>query len=73
MPGNDDSRSTATTPPTTQGKRKLEADGGTCSNPRHEPRNVSPKPKRDGAICDLILTKAGRREPRERRTQSGND
>jgi hypothetical protein len=47
-------------------RRTLDGDGGTCSNPRHEPQNVSPKPKRDGATCDRILTDAGRRDPKER-------
>jgi hypothetical protein len=30
--GNDRSGSTTTTPPTTNGDRKLDADGETCSN-----------------------------------------
>jgi hypothetical protein len=45
----DGSSSTTTTPPATQGNRELDADGETYSNPWHEPQNVSPKPRRDGA------------------------
>jgi hypothetical protein len=47
----DGSSSTTTTPPATQGNRELDADGDgeTYSNPWHEPQNVSPKPRRDGA------------------------
>ncbi len=66
LPGNDDSESTTTTPPTIQGRRKLEADGGICSNPRREPWNVSPTTSATALpAIGLLLSKA--REARSQR------
>ena len=66
LPSSDDARSTTTTPPTTQRKLKPDADSRRCSNPRHEPQNVSQKPKHDGVTRDRIVSRwenQGGRDP----------
>jgi hypothetical protein len=63
-----------TTPPTTQAIRNVEANGGTCSDQRHERPHVSPKPKRDGTTRNRIASpqhSQGGAIRKERPTQAG--